>query len=304
MKNSFVLYLFTLIILTSIANFATLRVSPTPPPLENEFKMKDQFGRVRIYHGVNVVYKLPPYIPFQDKFDPFLSLSDEDIKYFKEFGFNVVRLGTMWEAIEKEEGKYDSELLDRFYNLVMKLGENGIYTIIDAHQDIVSRSFCGEGVPSFYIDKLDYDKTCNGSLFKRFLHLIGVCKGIGEFNFKKDELGRPLLSECHGHFIDLHTSPDVTSAYYKLYNNVGGILDSYVSFWKVLASKFKNNEYVIGYDLWNEPFPGNLYDNILRLIPGKTDNEQLLNFYRVLDKGIREVDSNYVMMFNKMTMTL
>jgi TctA family transporter len=31
---------------------------------------RDEFNRARIFHGQNVVMKLPPYIPITDKFDP------------------------------------------------------------------------------------------------------------------------------------------------------------------------------------------------------------------------------------------
>jgi hypothetical protein len=30
------------------------------------------------------------------------------------------------------------------------LGEFGIYTMVDAHQDVMARIACGEGIPDFY----------------------------------------------------------------------------------------------------------------------------------------------------------
>lgn len=47
----------------------------------------DNDGRYSIFHGVNVVYKLPPYIPITDHFDPMNSLSFEDIVNMKNLGF-------------------------------------------------------------------------------------------------------------------------------------------------------------------------------------------------------------------------
>jgi endoglycosylceramidase len=35
---------------------------------------------------------------------------------------------------------------------VNKLGENGIYTMLDFHQDLISEKFCGDGVPVWLID--------------------------------------------------------------------------------------------------------------------------------------------------------
>ncbi len=98
---------------------------------------------------VNVVYKLPLYIPDTDKFDTLYSLSKEDIKIMKELYFNFVRLGINWESVEKEEGKYDMEYLNKMEEIINNLGKNGIYIMIDNHQNCFSRNFCGEGVPYF-----------------------------------------------------------------------------------------------------------------------------------------------------------
>jgi hypothetical protein len=34
--------------------------------------------------------------------------------------------------------------------LVNRMGSYGIYTMIDAHQDVMARMICGEGIPDFY----------------------------------------------------------------------------------------------------------------------------------------------------------
>ena len=110
----------------------------------------DEQGRQKIFHGVNVVYKVDPYIPSQGEFDSELSLNDEDIANLTAWGMNFVRLGVMWEAVEREPSIYDTKYLDDVVDLVNKLGENGIYTLIDAHQDVLARVMCGEGMPDFY----------------------------------------------------------------------------------------------------------------------------------------------------------
>ena len=33
---------------------------------------------------------------------------------------------------------------------ITKLGKKGIYTLVDAHQDVMARTICGEGMPNFY----------------------------------------------------------------------------------------------------------------------------------------------------------
>ena len=42
--------------------------------------MVDDYGRSVIFHGVNIVYKVHPYLPTRDQgFDPQLSLTDDEI---------------------------------------------------------------------------------------------------------------------------------------------------------------------------------------------------------------------------------
>ena len=110
----------------------------------------DAFGRQVIFHGVNVVYKVDPYIPSTGAFDSQNSLNDEDIALLSKWGMNFVRLGVMWEAVERTEGVYDDAYLDKVETMINKLGVAGIYTLVDAHQDVFARSMCGEGVPDFY----------------------------------------------------------------------------------------------------------------------------------------------------------
>ena len=74
---------------------------------------EDSFNRTVIFHGVNVVYKVPPYLPSLDgEWDPEHSLNRKDIEDLRSWGMNFVRLGVMWEAVEREPGVYDTAYLD------------------------------------------------------------------------------------------------------------------------------------------------------------------------------------------------
>ena len=44
-------------------------------------------------------------------------------------------------AVEKVEGQYDDEYLGNVTKLINTLGENGIYTLIDTHQDLFYKKF-------------------------------------------------------------------------------------------------------------------------------------------------------------------
>ena len=124
---------------------------------DRHFITEDQ--RQVLFHGVNVVYKVDPYLPSTEgAFDAHDSLNDQDIQNLKEWGFNFVRLGVMWEAVEREEDSFDDAYLDRVEALINRLGQNGITTLVDAHQDVFARVICGEGVPNFYAKRIFEEK--------------------------------------------------------------------------------------------------------------------------------------------------
>lgn len=82
---------------------------------------------------MNAIYKVAPYIPLTDEFDAQNSLNDKDIADLVSWGLNFVRLGVMWEGVEQEAGKYNADYLDQVETLINKMGEAGIYTLVDAH---------------------------------------------------------------------------------------------------------------------------------------------------------------------------
>lgn len=87
---------------------ASVAASPKAYPSDAKQRIiRDNLGRHVIYHGVNAVYKVAPYIPDGDKFDAQTSLADKDIQDLKNWGFNLVRLGVMWEAVETAPGVYN-----------------------------------------------------------------------------------------------------------------------------------------------------------------------------------------------------
>ena len=255
-------------------------------------------GRYTIFHGVNVVVKLPPFIPDTEKFDPYFSFTDEDIAIIKRLGINLVRLGIIWESIEYAKGQYNSTHLEKMSTIVSKLEENGITVIIDAHQDMFSRLFCGEGSPKFYAENMTYSTDCNTNLVSKFFGLVTACVPLSVNNWRYNEDGLPEIEDCiAGSFIDYHKSPELMSIYDSFFKNENGVLDAFVNFWKFVAQKFKGRKNVLGYDLWNEPWASNLWTDLKSLIPGYIDNHILLDFYAKIDAGIAEIDPDYTMLF-------
>jgi len=60
----------------------------------------------------------------------------------------------MWEAIEPTRNQFNETYLDEVESLVNRLGQAGIYTLIDAHQDAISKATCGEGIPDYYANEV------------------------------------------------------------------------------------------------------------------------------------------------------
>ena len=95
--------------------------------------VRDEFGSHVILHGVNVVFKHHPYLPDMDNFDPQESLTERDAKDLQTLGFNFVRLGVTWEALEIKPGVFNYTFLDEVERLINLLAEHNIYTLIDSH---------------------------------------------------------------------------------------------------------------------------------------------------------------------------
>lgn len=148
-----------------------------------------------------MVYKVAPYIPDVDTFDAQNSLNDKDIQDLKNWGMNLVRLGVMWEAVERAPGVYNYTYLNEVNTLINKLGDAGIYTLIDAHQDVMARAICGEGMPNFYAKEIIANGTyCIGEnfdyMFGSIMEHYGFCKSIDDYGFRKDVDGNPVIEDC------------------------------------------------------------------------------------------------------------
>lgn len=90
-----------------------------------------------------------------------LKEADEHFQRLQNWGFNTLRLLTIWEAIEHAgPGKFDTAYLDYFKTITKIADEYGFYIFIDPHQDVWSRMTGGDGAPAWLFEKvgLDYRK--------------------------------------------------------------------------------------------------------------------------------------------------
>jgi len=139
-----------------------------------------------------------------------------------------------------------------------------------------SRKLCGEGVPTFYTPE-NLDTECPKTLLGYAFRLAGECKPFSYFDVPVGDDGLPIPSECTTrNFEDMYTMPEVASAFASLYANENGLLDKMMDYWSVVSEKYASNDYVIGYDILNEPWPANMYREPLMLLsPGRFDRTKI-----------------------------
>mmetsp|Transcript_2449 Transcript_2449/g.3566 ORF Transcript_2449/g.3566 Transcript_2449/m.3566 type:complete len:518 (-) Transcript_2449:1817-3370(-) len=258
--------------------------------VRNDQFFVDTEGRAKIFHGLNVVYKKKPYYPpILDKFDASNSLAPEDFKNLKRWGQNVIRLYVAWQGVEPEEGKYDQTYLDKIKEIVRMAAKYDIYVLLDMHQDLISNFFCGEGVPDWVIKKVEPE-------------MEGLFPIPLTYKLRRDENGHPLHEDClKNPFFKYYFTLSVGQAFQDLYENTKGIADSFAAFWKLVATQFKDEPNVAGYELINEPWAGNIYRHPMNLLHfGHADKTYLMPFYKRINEAIRSVDNETIVFYEPM----
>ena len=203
--------------------------------------MYDSSGRMVILHGVNVVYKHAPYIAYPDPGEPW-NFDATDAQKMQMLGFNVVRLGIEWQALEPGSGgpnqpnictpgppgdphEFNLAVADAYLAHVKAtvdlLARYGIYTLLDMHQDVYNTLFRGEGAPDWAV--------CTNN--------VPIVPKGGRWS---NNYSNPQLDTAVGHFWE----NDV----------VGDLQGQFDLVWKTVAQYFKDDPWVIGYDPYNEPF--------------------------------------------------
>lgn len=204
----------------------------------------------------------------------------------------------MWESVETAPGVYDYAYLDAVDALITKIGTYGMTVIVDNHQDLFSRTLCGEGVPYFYTPT-DLDHTCPKTILGELFHLANNCISLTTYGFSYDAEGRPLTSDCQKQsFIQMYTAPEIASAFDALYQNKNGLYDKMMAYWSVVAQRFNANPNVIGYDILNEPWTANIYRKpSLFLHPTSFDHDILYPLTQRGTQTIRAQDTTGIIFF-------
>jgi endoglycosylceramidase len=184
---------------------------------------------VVILHGVSMVYKVPPYAPAAAGFGA------NDAAFLAAHGFNSVRLGALWVGVEPRPGQYDNAYLARIDTTVDMLGRHGIYSLLDFHQDLYNERFQGEGEPAWSVQD-------------------DGLPAAPQFGFPANYVFMPALNRVFDHFWQNSPGPGGV-----------GLQDRYAAAWQHVAAYFRGNRYVLGDDLFNEPWPGSVFPTCVSL---------------------------------------
>jgi endoglycosylceramidase len=183
----------------------------------------DADGRVVILHGVNMVFKRPPYYPAAGGF------GEDDASFLESNGFNTVRLGLIYKAVEPQPGSYDNAYLDQIASTERTLASHGVFSLLDFHQDLFNERFQGEGWPDWAVqdDGLPAEP---------------------QVGFPGNYLAMPALNRAFDHFWANDPGPGGV-----------GLQDRYAAALGHVAQRFDAAGHVLGYDVLNEPWPGSVY---------------------------------------------
>ncbi|MFX1242634.1 MAG: cellulase family glycosylhydrolase [Promethearchaeota archaeon] len=235
----------------------------------------DEEGRIVLLRGVNLGGSSKvPFNPngathiktdFSDHKDvsfvgrPFpLKDAEEHFTRLKHWGFNCLRFLITWEAIEhKGPRQYDKEYLD-YIEEVLKISESyKFYTFIDPHQDVWSRMTGGDGAPGWTFEKvgLDFKKfdASDAALVMQYRYKPDNPHSYPEMHWTSNAVrfangtmwtlffgGKDFAQSCSINGVNIQ---DYLQQHF--FNAI-----------KQVAQRVKENPYVIGFEVLNEPEQG------------------------------------------------
>jgi endoglycosylceramidase len=239
-----------LTVLAALAAFVPAAAAAPVLPLGHKGRwLTDATGRVVNLHGINMVYKRPPYAPDATGF------GDDDAAFLASQGFNAVRVGVIYKAVEPAPGVYDDAYLDRIRATVDTLAAHGIVALLDFHQDMYNERFQGEGWPDWAVmdDGLPAQPASG---------------------FPDNYLLMPALQRAFDHF----------------FADDGGLQERYAAAWAHVAARFRDAPNVVGYELLNEPWPGSAWQDCINPTGCPANDGRLEAFDKRVLSAIRTAD--------------
>jgi endoglycosylceramidase len=231
------------------------------PPAHTGRWITDPQGRVLLPHGLNMVSKLKPYAPASTGF------GDDDARFLARNGLNIVRLGVIYTAVEPQPGVYDDAYLAGIAKTVATLGKHGVYSLLDFHQDQYNERFQGEGFPDWAVQD-------------------DGLPALPRNGFPGNYVSMPALQRAFDHLWANSAGPGGV-----------GLADRFASAWQHVAGRFNGNANVIGYDLFNEPWPGTNYAACVTAAGCPAFDATLAAFQKKAISAIRKADKRHLVFY-------
>ncbi|HVK30026.1 MAG TPA: cellulase family glycosylhydrolase [Nocardioides sp.] len=229
------------------------------PQLRREGRwLVDEQGRVVIVHGFNLVWKLDPYLPPATA----EGFTAADAEWLEQYGFNGVRLGTLWAGITPDAPAVgDPSYREGWQRVMDLLADRGIWMQLDMHQDQWHETYGGEGVPDWA------------------LHRPAVLSLLPPLNLP---------------FPIGYWTPENSLVFDEFWANKHRGIDDWAAAWQVAAGWWKDQPYLMGYDLINEPWMGLEWLTCISFGCKASYTKELQPAYEKATRAIREVDGDNV----------
>lgn len=193
--------------------------------------LRDALGRHVILSGINLINK------GENQSGYIANWSPEIFQDLHAWGFNVLRFGIIWDAIEPQPGNYDESYLVWIEHILDLAAAHDLSVFLDMHQDLFSALY-SDGAPAW------------ATLGKDQPH-------VDEALWSDAYLSSDAVKQSFDHFWNDAPAADGV-----------GVQTRFGNCWRMLAARFGHHPAVIGYDLLNEPFPGTQGDTIYGALMG------------------------------------
>ena len=193
----------------------------------------DGKGRERIFRGMSFICE-GDIGTFPRVYNPVTD--DEALREYSENGFNLIRLGVVWDAVEHEMGRYDDDYLRCIADIISRCAKFDIYVYVVIYQR-------------------HYASFING--------------GVGAPLWATDTDNRTYMRvKYEASQLQYFFNPAVGNAFDNFWNNKKiadkGLQDRYADMLNHILPFFTGKEAFLGIDFLNEPFPGSSCLRIFR----------------------------------------
>jgi endoglycosylceramidase len=205
----------------------------------------------------------------------------------EDLGLNFIRLGVMWAGWEPTEGTVNATYVSAVRTLLDAAADAGIAVLIDLHQDVISRATCGEGVPDWAVTKV-----------ASHLGLDNLTSTFPLPVAPPFSTSPPPYGDCEKTlFTDFYQSYASNVIFGELYSGI--LRPAFLRHWESVAAEFGSHGAVLGFELINEPWSGNVFSNPAFANGRYGDEHALGPLYRDVTAAVRPAAPKMPIFFEK-----